>query len=373
MDERSPAHIEVVQQDMFTENTRELALKALGAGVWLLNSGSEILQWNERCYELFDHAPGLVTIDSWLERVHSDDKRSLLDVLTNCPADGSRFDLDFRACCGIQEKWIRLSGYLIAADIENNIPEYISGVMADITEEKNANKKLEDLNFTKDRFFSIIAHDLRSPFTSILGFSRLMHEEYDDFSDDERKMMIKQILSSTESTFQLLDNLLTWAKSQLGRVSFNPEFFDMGPLVNEALVLASAQAKIKDISLRAMLMDKAIVFADVNMIRTILRNLLSNAIKYTFAGGTITVETSRVKDKINICVTDTGTGIEKSTLNALFSLDKKVCSMKGTANEKGSGLGLILCKEFVEKNGGTITVESHQDKGSKFSFTLPVK
>ncbi len=363
---------ELDQTMSFSDSTLEFAIKALNAGVWNLVTDTETLHWSERCYELFDHKPGTVTIDSWLKKVHADDTAKLREMLHMTPS-GGRFNLECRTAEETEEKWIRLSGYFIAADPVHDVAEHISGVMIDITEEKCSKAKMEEVNFTKDRFFSIIAHDLRSPFTSILGFSRLLNEEYDDFTDEERKMMIKQILSSTETTFQLLDNLLTWAKAQLGRVNFTPEYFDIGALINEALGVSSAQAKIKDIAMRAMLMEKAVVHADVNMIRTVLRNLISNAIKYTHPGGTITVESARVKDGIKICVCDTGTGIEPETLKVLFSLDKKVCSMKGTANEKGSGLGLILCKEFIEKNGGTISVESVHGEGSKFSFTLPVK
>lgn len=239
--------------------------------------------------------------------------------------------------------------------------------------QKQIEKQLNDANLTKDKFFSIIAHDLRSPFTSILGFSRLLNEEYDDFSDEERKMMIKQILTSTESTFQLLDNLLAWAKTQLGLTSFNPEFFDIETLIIETLNLTIPQAKIKGLTLKALMIEKTQVFADVNMIRTVLRNLLSNAIKFSFEGGSITVEASRNHEKIRVCISDTGTGIEPKTLKALFKLDEKVCSTKGTANEKGSGLGLILCKEFIETNGGKIWVESKVNEGSKFCFTVPLK
>jgi len=200
----------------------------------------------------------------------------------------------------------------------------------------------------------------------------LLNEEYDDFSDEERKMMIKQILTSTESTFQLLDNLLAWAKTQLGLTSFNPEFFDIETLIIETLNLTIPQAKIKGLTLKALMIEKTQVFADVNMIRTVLRNLLSNAIKFSFEGGSITVEASRNHEKIRVCISDTGTGIEPKTLKALFKLDEKVCSTKGTANEKGSGLGLILCKEFIETNGGKIWVESKVNEGSKFCFTVPL-
>lgn len=355
----------------FKENSLELALKALNAGVWSWVSGTDIISWNGLCYKLFDQQPGPVTIETWMDKVHEEDLGRVKEMWNRIPSQDGWFEMEFRINVSEGIRWIRKSGYFIPATADN--PDHATGVLIDITEEKYFNQKLRDANLTKDKFFSIIAHDLRSPFTSILGFSRLLNEEYDDFSDDERRMMIKQILTSTESTFQLLDNLLTWARSQLGRTTYLPEPFDIEALIVETLNQSIPQAKIKGITLKASVSDKTKVFADVNMIRTVLRNLISNAIKFSYDGSTITVETTREKDKIKVCITDTGTGIEPKTLKAIFSLDEKVTSTKGTANEKGTGLGLILCKEFVEKNGGTISVESAIGQGSKFCFTIPVR
>jgi signal transduction histidine kinase len=293
--------------------------------------------------------------------------------------------MEFQIEVDNQPRLIRFSGYFTPSS--NGGKSIASGVMLDITgemskelenrklaeeQQKEIEKKLNEANLTKDKFFSIIAHDLRSPFTSILGFSRLLNEEYDDFSNEERKMMIKQILTSTETTFQLLDNLLAWAKTQLGRTSFTPEYFDIDTLIFEAINLSLPQAKIKGVALKAQLADKNKVYADINMMRTVLRNLLSNAIKYSYDRGTIIVETLRDKQKMTVSIIDSGTGIEINTLKALFSLDEKVCSKKGTANEKGTGLGLILCKEFVERNHGEIFVQSELGSGTRFSFTIPL-
>jgi len=357
--------------EVLKENSQALALKALNAGVWTWVSGTDVLAWNDTCFRLFHLEPGLITVNGMLSKVHEDDIDRVKKMWERIPIHHGWFEIEFRIYAGDNTRWIRLSGYFIPQAID--IPAHVSGVMIDVTEEKYFNQKLRDANLTKDKFFSIIAHDLRSPFTSILGFSRLLNEEYDDFSDEERKMMIRQILSSTESTFQLLDNLLTWARSQLGRTVFNPEPFDIEALIVETLNQSVPQAKIKSITLKALVADKPRVFGDVNMIRTVLRNLISNAIKFSYEGSSVIVETTRQKDHIVICVSDSGTGIEPKTLKALFSLDEKVTSTKGTANEKGTGLGLILCKEFIEKNGGTITAESKVGEGSKFCFSIPVK
>jgi PAS domain S-box-containing protein len=239
-------------------------------------------------------------------------------------------------------------------------------------QQKLTEQQLKEANLTKDKFFSIIAHDLRSPFTSILGFTRLLDDEYDDFTDEERKAMVRQIMNSTESTFQLLDNLLAWAKTQLGRTIYTPESFTLESLISESAKQTLPQAQMKNIQISIGNIENLTLFADQNMIRTVMRNLLSNAVKFSFPDGLIELETNVEDNTLTISVTDHGTGIPPETLNSLFSLTEKAPSTKGTANEKGTGLGLILCREFVERNGGTIHAVSTVGKGSKFIVTLPV-
>ena len=238
-------------------------------------------------------------------------------------------------------------------------------------QQKLTEMQLKEANLTKDRFFSIIAHDLRSPFTSILGFTRLLNEEYDDFTDEERKVMVTQILNSTESTFQLLDNLLAWGKNQLGRTLFSPEYFSLENLIVESARQTLPQAQIKKISISISQVPEVTLFADLNMLRTVLRNLLSNAVKFSFPGGIIELICTSDGKEIKISVTDHGTGIPEKTLESLFSLTEQPNTTKGTANEKGTGLGLILCKEFAERNGGFIQVETSEGSGSTFTLSLP--
>lgn len=239
-------------------------------------------------------------------------------------------------------------------------------------EQKRVEDELKEANRTKDKFFTIIAHDLRSPFTSILGFSRLLNDEYNDFDDEERKMMVQQILSSTETTYELLDNLLAWAKSQLGRNSFNPEDFYIESLIKETIQQANAQALSKNITILFVSDELNIVFADINMTRVALRNLISNAIKYSYNESEININVRLEDGFVAIDIRDNGVGMEQSMVEALFSLENKGESTKGTANEKGTGLGLILVKEYVERNGGTITAKSEKGAGSLFEFTIPL-
>ncbi|MFA7115841.1 MAG: HAMP domain-containing sensor histidine kinase [Bacteroidales bacterium] len=233
------------------------------------------------------------------------------------------------------------------------------------------NEELQRLNATKDKIFSIIAHDLRSPFNTILGFSKLLIENLNNYKAAETEKVLGIINVSAKNTLTLLDNLLDWAKSQTGQVKFEPEKVVLSSIIHEIFGLLNPSAKSKNISLEYIPSHEIEVLADLNMIKTILRNLISNAIKFTNSDGQISVHTLQKDNFIEITVSDTGVGMNEKTRNNLFKLETNESTI-GTANEKGSGLGLILCKEFVEKQGGKIWVESEEGKGSDFKFTLPL-
>ncbi len=249
----------------------------------------------------------------------------------------------------------------------------------DITENKEFEKRIEqseaelkELNGTKAKLFSIIAHDLRSPFNSILGFTELLIENLNNLGVEESEKYLDIINSSAKNTLILLDNLLNWAKSQTGQVIFKPEKVVLSSIIQEIFELLNSSAKNKNILLNCFQLEEIIVFADQNMIKTILRNLISNAIKFTNSNGKIDVTALQNDNFIEIAVSDNGVGMNEEIRNKLFSLETNETTI-GTANEKGSGLGLILCKEFVEKHGGKIWVESELGKGSVFKFKLPLK
>jgi len=231
--------------------------------------------------------------------------------------------------------------------------------------------KLEELNKTKDKLFSIIAHDLRSPFNGILGFSELLIKHSNDFEVAKSEKYLGLINSSAKNTLNLLDNLLQWAKTQTGQIIFKPEKINLVSVIKEALQISSSSAKIKNITLNYIPSDAIEVYPDVNMLKIVLRNLISNAIKFTNPNGKIEVSAIQNQNNIEITVSDNGVGMNEETLNKLFKIDATIIST-GTAAEKGSGLGLILCKEFVEKQGGNIWAESEEGKGSDFKFTLPL-
>jgi len=232
------------------------------------------------------------------------------------------------------------------------------------------NAELQELNATKDKFFSIISHDLKGPLNSLTSFSSLLINHTESLSKEEIKMFAKDFDKSLKNLFSLLENLLEWSRSQTGNIEFTPESFDLGWLLLENMDLLKAQAQQKKITLVNANEQSVFVQAHKNSVSTVIRNLISNAVKFTPEEGKITLNIIQSNDEVIVSVTDTGVGMPQAVIDKLFRIDSKH-STKGTANEKGTGLGLILCKEFVEKNGGHIWVTSTEGEGSVFSFSLP--
>jgi anti-sigma regulatory factor (Ser/Thr protein kinase) len=235
---------------------------------------------------------------------------------------------------------------------------------------EDLNKELEVANSSKDKFFSIIAHDLKLPFNSLINISELLMKQYDEFDSKAIKNFILGINQSSHFAFNLLQNLLSWANSQTNRIEISPTSFDIKLLLEETLSLFSYNAHEKNIELISEIGSDTYVYADVNMVDTVVRNLISNAIKFTNAGGKISLMSKIVNNEVQISISDTGIGIKKVDIEKLFRFDISH-STTGTKMEKGTGLGLILCKEFIEKNNGKIFIESLWGRGSTFSITLP--
>jgi signal transduction histidine kinase len=234
------------------------------------------------------------------------------------------------------------------------------------------NQELQDLNATKDKFFSIIGHDLKGPLNSLTSFSSLLINHTDSLTKDEIKMLASDLDKSLKNLFALLENLLEWSRAQTGGIEFKPETFDLNALMEENKELLKTQAQNKNIEIDHQNNQTPLTIkAHKHSVNTVLRNLIANAIKFTPQGGRVIIAAQPGKDEVFVSVADTGVGIPASVVQKLFRIDTKH-STKGTADEKGTGLGLILCKEFIEKNGGTIGVQSEEGKGSTFYFTLPV-
>jgi len=232
-------------------------------------------------------------------------------------------------------------------------------------------KQLNELNATKDKFFSIIAHDLKNPFNTLIGFTELILENLNDYSYEKLEEFIGILRDTSKQSYALLENLLEWSRSQTGRIQINKEDLNINTLVEENINLLLNQAAKKKIKLINEIQYNGNVFADINMLRTVIRNLISNAIKYTKEEGSITCSSKLLQDKLEISIIDTGIGIKPENLEKLFRIDVNY-STRGTADEGGTGLGLILCKEFIVKNGGEMWVESIYGEGSTFKFTVPL-
>lgn len=234
-------------------------------------------------------------------------------------------------------------------------------------------EELEELNATKDRFFSIVSHDLRGPLGGFYRLTETMTREIENLSQAEIKEAMTGVHQSAEHMYKLLENLLEWSRLQLGKVELHQETFDLGESVTGTLDMMKSQAAQKNIHLDLHLSDKPLlVEADANMLSTILRNLVSNAIKFTPRGGEVDISLDQADAKFaRVTVTDNGVGMDRATLSSLFEIGNPK-RQTGTENEQGTGLGLILCKELVEKHGGTISAESTPNKGSVFQFTLPL-
>lgn len=232
-------------------------------------------------------------------------------------------------------------------------------------------EKLQELNATKDKFFSIIAHDLKSPFNAILGFSQLLVENYNLYNNTKRLEMISQIEKSSESTLNLLENLLHWARSQRDLIELKIERLHLKRLIDTSISAYLGAASIKTINIKNTIDEELICCVDSSTMKIVFSNLFSNAIKFSEIGGEISLTAKTKKNSVEVCFQDFGIGMNAATVESLFKVDKNV-KRGGTSKEKGTGLGLILCKEFVDKNSGKIWVESEEGVGSKFYVSLPI-
>jgi len=234
------------------------------------------------------------------------------------------------------------------------------------------NIELNELNATKDKFFSIIAHDIKNPFNTIMGFAELMQINFSKWTEEKKLQIINKLTNTSKNIYELLENLLQWSRSQRGTIEFNPEKIQLKEQIDYILMLLRNSADEKEIELGTNLHNENVfVNVDIRMLHTILRNLVSNAIKFTSIGGLIMINVEIKGGNAHIMVVDNGVGITQDSQDKLFRIDRQH-STEGTNKERGTGLGLILSKEFVEKHGGKIWVESDEGKGSTFGFSLPL-
>lgn len=261
-------------------------------------------------------------------------------------------------------------------DSGNKITNFIA-VKTDITLRKQqeeqirkTTEQLKELNATKDKFFSIIAHDLKNPFQTILGFSDMLLQNFGKYDPEKIHRYVTNIHNASHNTFKLLENLLDWSRSQRGAIPFSPKQIPVSPVFEEISRLFDGKTLAKKIKLTCHCGKEIEAKADLDMLKTILRNLVSNAIKFTKPEGSVSVRAVKKEPYLEISVTDTGIGMSEATKDNLFQIATSI-STPGTGNEEGTGLGLLLCKEFIDRHGGEIHVSSMPGNGSCFTFTLP--
>lgn len=271
---------------------------------------------------------------------------------------------------------ISISGALFVDVDGRNV---VWGIIEDLSERreseliiKKQNEELRQLNAAKDKFFSIIAHDLKNPFSAIIGLSEILLERIEQKDIESIDRYAGFIHQSSQKALNLLMNLLEWSQVQTGMMKFNPEYFKLHDLMQEILELLVCNATQKNIRIDNHISEDTVVFADKNMISTVIRNLTSNAIKYTPLNGQIQLSAQPLENEVVFVISDNGIGISPQESELLFKIDG-VHSRPGTQMERGTGLGLILCKDFVLKNNGEIWMESTEDVGSTFFFSLPIK
>ncbi len=319
---------------------------------------------------LFRSEEALQRPELYFKIIHPDDLPLLFEAYN---ADSFRknhkLDVEFRVFSP-QNEVITLWGRTFPVfNLQKQVYRVI-GVASDISKQKKIENDLRELNVDKDKFFSIIAHDLRNPLNNLLGFSHLLIDNFKEYNEEKKLNFLSIIQQTAKSTSLLLDNLLEWSRLQTGRISAKPARYFLKPQVDECIQLLHSAALAKKISVLTE-MDMSVTFyADCNMISTVLRNILSNAVKFTPIGGEISVEASVNTNFVVIKISDTGVGMSDLELKNLFLLNKSL-SAKGTEGEVGSGLGLILCQEFVKKNRGSIDVKSKPGVGSTFVISLP--
>tara|TARA_R110000737_G_C14571911_1_gene484200 strand:+ start:286 stop:1548 length:1263 start_codon:yes stop_codon:yes gene_type:complete len=351
-------------------------LDNMGDSVFVKDDQSRLVLVNDAFCKMFGLPREEIMGKTLAEHVSPDERESFLKIDSQVLADGKEnINEETLTVRGAETMIIstRKSRYVDASG-----KRFLVGVVRDITASKKAEQALKqsemqltELNATKDKLFSIMGHDLRAPLNNILGLSELLIEPLRKSDTEKSAEYLEIIKVSVKNTLALLDNLLNWAKSQTGEINYKPEKIDLSTTIRQVIELSDPIARTKNISLSQIASEGIEIYTDERMLKTILRNLISNAIKFTKSGGIIIVSVVLEKNQVQFSVSDNGLGISDEVSKKLFEVSANRSSL-GTANEKGSGLGLALCKEFVTKLGGEIWLARKKGNGSDFRFTLPL-
>jgi PAS domain S-box-containing protein len=393
----------------------DLAMKAANMAWWEMDLTTGRVIFEERKAKMLGYpAEKFTYYQDFMALVHPDDMdRSMNAMRGHMYGSLDKYEVEYRILTRAGEYiWFYDNGSIVERDAKGR-PLIITGLVINVTERKKTeliihqqNNELKKLNSDKDRFISILAHDLKSPFNSILGFLQLLTANIRKYDIDKIDKQINLVNHTAQNTYQLLEDILMWASAQSGKLPYEPMQINFSDACSDVVESLKLNANNKNISINHFISKKINIFVDVNMFKTILRNLISNAIKFTNSGGIINVSINQFESSIEltsgnlkmkklehaninsqknefteeskvkhsnfqlISVSDNGIGIEPEKLSRLFDISQNITT-KGTKNESGTGLGLLLCKEFVEKHGGKIWAESKLGKGSEFKFTIP--
>lgn len=364
------------------ENSEEKFKKIFensGIGMSILDPKGKFIKVNKSFADMFNYNSAEFIGLSLLDVTHPSEIEHSIQIMKSLRENKEEKNKQ------VEKKYIKKNGesfwgFVTITPIKDSAGNlsYFIAQLYDITKRKKTERKLaryaeelKELNTSKDKFFSIISHDLRSPFNALLGISEYTSRFFDELSETEIKDSVINMHNSAKKVYELMQNLLEWTQVQTGRLKVEKSKIDLCEISNEILELYRDTAANKKVKLDSEISCTINLYADRYMIETVIRNLISNAIKFTNPGGIVSLNASVNGVLVEITVLDTGVGIAKENQNKLFKIDAQY-RRDGTANEKGTGLGLILCKEFVEKNNGTIRIESKENEGSKFTFTVPL-
>ncbi len=373
---RKPEKQSYLLKNQNKEHFRELIKNSYNMIVLIGSDGVQHYV-SESCEQILGFRPEeLMNIPVIEEMIHPEDRqKTLLDlqaIIANKGVGGTQYRHRHK-----NGGWVYLEAFG-TNQLDNPYVQAVILNIRNITERKLIEKTLQEkelhlkqLNAGKDKFFSIIAHDLKSPFNSILGFSEILIEQVQERNLEEMESYAMGIRYSAKRTLDLLNNLLVWSQSHTGRMKYNPVNINLVDLLRETIHIVENSARQKSIAVKYDLPDELIVFADKEMLATVIRNLLSNGIKFTRPGGGVKIGASVRGNFVQVNFKDNGVGLSAENINKLFKIEDSY-STPGTCKEQGTGLGLLLCKEFIEKHGCEIGVESKEGKGSNFWFTLPV-
>jgi PAS domain S-box-containing protein len=358
-----------------SEKKYKLVIENIGEGFGFVNSNEEFLMVNPAAEKIFGVGKGEL-LGKNLKEFLSEEQYHEIRHQTIIRKNGLSSNYEFE----LTRPDGKIRNIMITAVHQFDDNESLTGtygIFRDFTDNKQFElvlkqneKKLLQLNADKDRFMSILAHDLRSPFTGLLGLSELLAKNIYKYDTVRIEKFANDISKLTRSTYDLLEDLLMWVQSQSGKIVYNPQNVSLYTICVDVFSTLNQNIKDKNMTVCCLNTDDIILFADENLFKTVLRNLISNAIKFTNSGGKISIYAEKNQTEVTISVSDNGIGISPDIIAKLFDFSK-VYSTKGTERESGTGLGLLLCKEFVEKHNGKIWVESEVGKGSNFKFTLP--